>query len=80
MIHHATSTPISPFFPPTTGIIDPPIRSVIPTTSADERVYDWLSGIGIDRQSIDSIMREEYTLEDLWFYVDRGDIRRINLR
>lgn len=77
MVVPAASTPLSPFF---TSVPTPPPRNVIPSVTVDPRLMQWLQGLGLDVNSINKILDEQYCLEDLLYYVSRGDIRRINLR
>lgn len=46
----------------------------------DLRLSEWLQGLGIDPNSIDRILAEEYTLEDILYHITRDDLRRLQLR
>ncbi|GAB1865602.1 mitogen-activated protein kinase kinase kinase [Camponotus japonicus] len=43
-------------------------------------LVDWLRDLQVDDTSIDRFLYEEYTLEDILYYVTRDDLRRLNLR
>ncbi|XP_043275443.1 mitogen-activated protein kinase kinase kinase 15 isoform X2 [Venturia canescens] len=50
------------------------------SSNPDSRLVEWLEGLGIDENSIQRFVYEEYTLEDVLFHVSRDDLRRLNLR
>lgn len=50
------------------------------SSSLDLCLSKWLQGLGIDTNSIDRIMAEEYTLEDILYHVTRDDLKRLHLR
>ncbi|XP_063990230.1 mitogen-activated protein kinase kinase kinase 15 isoform X2 [Diachasmimorpha longicaudata] len=49
-------------------------------SNADQRLVEWLQGLGVDDASIDRFIYEEYTLEDVLFHMSRDDLRKLNLR
>ncbi|KAK0168323.1 hypothetical protein PV327_002140 [Microctonus hyperodae] len=52
-----------------------------PTSSTDNiALVEWLQGLGIDDLSIERVVNEEYTLDDMLFFVSRDDLRRLNLK
>ncbi|XP_012228061.1 mitogen-activated protein kinase kinase kinase 15 isoform X3 [Linepithema humile] len=46
----------------------------------DSDLVNWLRNLQIDETSIDRLVCEEYTLEDILHHVTRDDLRRLNLR
>lgn len=52
----------------------------ISNSGFDLRLSQWLQGLGIDSGSIDRILTEEYTLEDVFYHITRDDLRRLHLR
>ncbi|XP_008558932.1 mitogen-activated protein kinase kinase kinase 15 isoform X3 [Microplitis demolitor] len=49
-------------------------------SNTDGKLVEWLQGLGIDDMSIERILYEEYTLEDILINICREDLRRIRLK
>ncbi|XP_039277638.1 mitogen-activated protein kinase kinase kinase 15 isoform X1 [Nilaparvata lugens] len=64
--------------PESTNQIPPQIN--VTDSSSDNKLVEWLQNIGLDQRSIDKFLLEEYCLEDILYYVNREDIRRLRLR
>lgn len=56
----------------------PSISVASPAT--DTRLVKWMQGLGVDNFSIDRVLNEEYTLDDILFHCTRDDLRRLHLR
>lgn len=46
----------------------------------DSNLKKWLQDLNIDANSIRRILVEEYTLEDILFYISREDLQRFRLK
>ncbi|XP_044584193.1 mitogen-activated protein kinase kinase kinase 15 isoform X2 [Cotesia glomerata] len=49
-------------------------------SNTDNKLVEWLQGLGIDDMSIERIIYEEYTLDDFLNSICRDDLRRIRLK
>ncbi|CAG5088317.1 Similar to MAP3K15: Mitogen-activated protein kinase kinase kinase 15 (Homo sapiens) [Cotesia congregata] len=49
-------------------------------SNTDNKLVEWLQGLGIDDMSIERIIYEEYTLDDILNSISREDLRRIRLK
>ncbi|XP_074094612.1 apoptotic signal-regulating kinase 1 isoform X2 [Cotesia typhae] len=49
-------------------------------SNTDNKLVEWFQGLGIDDMSIERIIYEEYTLDDILNSICRDDLRRIRLK
>ncbi|XP_059490906.1 mitogen-activated protein kinase kinase kinase 15 isoform X2 [Neocloeon triangulifer] len=84
LLSHLLKNPVEPAFNHGTPSADSGVPQINVSLNSpgviDQKLIDWANSLELDNITLEKIVWEEYTLDDLLYFVSRDDLKRLNLR